>query len=139
MIGATREIIFRAEDREAFRGIVERVGLDQAKSATVSTMDAAFAFLDEIGLPAIIRPAFTLGGSGGGIAYNREEFETIVRRGIDASRIDQVLIDESALGWKEYELEVVRDKNDNCVVVCGIETLMQWVYTLVTPSLLRQS
>ena len=123
MIGATREIIFRAEDREEFRGIVERAGLDQAKSATVSTMDAAFAFLDEIGLPAIIRPAFTLGGSGGGIAYNREEFETIVRRGIDASRIDQVLIDESALGWKEYELEVVRDKNDNCVVVCGIENI----------------
>ena len=123
MIGATREIIFRAEDREAFRGIVERAGLEQAKSKTVSTMDDAFAYLDEIGLPAIIRPAFTLGGSGGGIAYNREEFETIVRRGIDASRIDQVLIDESALGWKEYELEVVRDKNDNCVVVCGIENI----------------
>ena len=123
MIGATREIIFRAEDREEFRGIVERAGLEQAKSATVSTMDEAFAFLDEIGLPAIIRPAFTLGGSGGGIAYNREEFESIVRRGIDASRIDQVLIDKSALGWKEYELEVVRDKNDNCVVVCGIENI----------------
>ncbi|MDP6541328.1 MAG: carbamoyl-phosphate synthase large subunit, partial [Phycisphaerales bacterium] len=123
MIGATREIIFRAEDREAFRGIVERAGLQQAKSATVSSMDEAFAFLDEVGLPAIIRPAFTLGGSGGGIAYNREEFENIVRRGIDASRIDQVLIDESALGWKEYELEVVRDKNDNCVIVCGIENI----------------
>ena len=123
MIGATREIIFRAEDREAFRGIVERAGLDQAKSTTVSTLDEAFAFLDEIGLPAIIRPAFTLGGSGGGIAYNREEFENIVRRGIDASRIDQVLIDESVLGWKEYELEVVRDKNDNCIIVCGIENI----------------
>ena len=123
MIGATREIIFRAEDREAFRGVVEQAGLQQANSKTVSTMDDAFSFLDEIGLPAIIRPAFTLGGSGGGIAYNREEFENIVRRGIDASRINQVLIDESALGWKEYELEVVRDKNDNCVVVCGIENI----------------
>ncbi|MDP7008861.1 MAG: carbamoyl-phosphate synthase large subunit [Phycisphaerales bacterium] len=123
MIGANREIIFRAEDREAFRGVVDRAGLQQARSATVSNMDDAFAFLDEIGLPAIVRPAFTLGGSGGGIAYNREEFEHIVRRGIDASRIDQVLIDESALGWKEYELEVVRDKNDNCVVVCGIENI----------------
>ena len=123
MIGATREIIFRAEDREAFRGVVKQAGLQQANSKTVSTMDDAFSFLDEIGLPAIIRPAFTLGGSGGGIAYNREEFENIVRRGIDASRINQVLIDESALGWKEYELEVVRDKNDNCVVVCGIENI----------------
>ncbi|HIB49893.1 MAG TPA: carbamoyl-phosphate synthase large subunit [Phycisphaerales bacterium] len=123
MIGATREIIFRAEDREKFRQIVKSAGLEQAKSATVSTLDEAFTFLEEIGLPAIIRPAFTLGGTGGGIAYNREEFEKIVRRGIEASRIDQVLIDESMLGWKEYELEVVRDKNDNCVVVCGIENI----------------
>jgi carbamoyl-phosphate synthase large subunit len=123
MIGATREIIFRAEDREEFRQVVKSTGLEQAKSATVSTMEEAYNFLDEIGLPAIIRPAFTLGGTGGGIAYNRDEFETIVRRGIEASRINQVLIDESMLGWKEYELEVVRDKNDNCVVVCGIENI----------------
>jgi len=123
MIGATREIIFRAEDREQFRQVVIRAGLEQAKSATVSTMEEAYSFLDEIGLPAIIRPAFTLGGSGGGIAYNRDEFKVIVRRGIEASRIGQVLIDESLLGWKEYELEVVRDKNDNCVVVCGIENI----------------
>ena len=123
MIGASREIIFRAEDREEFRQVVHRAGLEQAKSKTVSSMEEAYAFLDEIGLPAIIRPAFTLGGTGGGIAYNREEFEEIVRRGLEASRINQVLIDESLLGWKEYELEVVRDKNDNCVVVCGIENI----------------
>ena len=123
MIGATRAIIFKAEDREEFRQVVARAGLEQAKSATVSTMEEALDFLGEVGLPAIIRPAFTLGGTGGGIAYNRDEFESIVRRGIEASRIDQVLIDESLLGWKEYELEVVRDKNDNCVVVCGIENI----------------
>jgi carbamoyl-phosphate synthase large subunit len=123
MIGASREIIFRAEDREEFRQVVKRSGLEQARSATVSSMEEAYDFLDEIGLPAIIRPAFTLGGSGGGIAYNRDEFEEIVQRGIEASRINQVLIDESMLGWKEYELEVVRDKNDNCVVVCGIENI----------------
>ena len=123
MIGATREIIFRAEDREEFRKIVDRCGLMQPRSAAVSSMQDAHAFLEEIGLPAIIRPAFTLGGSGGGIAYNREEFDEIVKRGIDASRIGQVLIDESALGWKEYELEVVRDRKDNCVIVCGIENI----------------
>jgi carbamoyl-phosphate synthase large subunit len=123
MIGANRDIIFRAEDREEFRQVVERAGLEQARSATVSNMEEAYEFLEEVGLPAIIRPAFTLGGSGGGIAYNRSEFEEIVRRGIEASRINQVLVDESMLGWKEYELEVVRDKNDNCVVVCGIENI----------------
>ena len=123
MIGASREVIFKAEDREAFRQVVERTGLSQARSETVSTMEEAYAFLEEIGLPAIIRPAFTLGGTGGGIAYNRAEFEEIVKRGLDASRINQVLIDKSLLGWKEYELEVVRDKNDNCVIVCGIENI----------------
>ena len=123
MIGATREVIFKAEDREAFRQVVERSGLSQAESATVSSLEEANVFLDKIGLPAIIRPAFTLGGTGGGIAYNREEFNEIVRRGLDASRINQVLIDESLLGWKEYELEVVRDRKDNCVIVCGIENI----------------
>ncbi|MBT5408750.1 MAG: carbamoyl-phosphate synthase large subunit [Phycisphaerae bacterium] len=123
MIGATREIIFKAEDREEFRQVVNRAGLHQAKSATVSTIEEARTFLKEIGLPAIIRPAFTLGGTGGGIAYNLDEFEDIVRRGIEASMIDQILIDESLLGWKEYELEVVRDRNDNCVIVCGIENI----------------
>ncbi|HIN09243.1 MAG TPA: carbamoyl phosphate synthase large subunit, partial [Phycisphaerales bacterium] len=107
MIGATREVIFKAEDRSEFRDVVDRAGLQQARSETVSSVEEALGFLDEIGLPAIIRPAFTLGGSGGGIAYNLDEFKHIVRRGLDASRIHQVLIDESLLGWKEYELEVV--------------------------------
>jgi carbamoyl-phosphate synthase large subunit len=123
MIGANRESIRRAEDREAFRQIVERLGLRQPRARTVTTVEDAREFLKEIGLPAIIRPAFTLGGTGGGIAYNTEEFEDIVRRGIAASMIGQVLIDQSVLGWKEYELEVVRDRNDNCIIVCGIENL----------------
>ena len=123
MIGASREAIRRAEDREAFRELVTRLGLDQPKSRTVTTVEDARAFLEEIGLPAIIRPAFTLGGTGGGIAYNLEEFEDIIRRGLSASMIGQVLIDQSALGWKEYELEVIRDRRDNCIVVCGIENI----------------
>jgi carbamoyl-phosphate synthase large subunit len=121
MIGANRKVISSAEDREEFRTIVESLGLKQPKASTVTSMGAALDFLEEIGLPAIIRPAFTLGGTGGGIAYNREEFEDIVRRGLDASMIHQVLIDQSVLGWKEYELEVMRDKADNVVIVCSIE------------------
>ena len=123
MIGASRAVIQRAEDREEFRRIVERLGLKQPKARTVTNLESAREFLEEIGLPAIIRPAFTLGGTGGGIAYNREEFDEIIRRGLSASMIGQVLIDQSALGWKEYELEVVRDRNDNCIVVCSIENL----------------
>ena len=123
MIGANRDAIYRAEDREEFRKVVDRCGLKQAKAKTVTNLDQARAFLQEIGLPAIIRPAFTLGGTGGGIAYNRDEFEDLVKKGIDASMIGQVLIDQSALGWKEYELEVIRDKRDNCIVVCGIENI----------------
>ena len=123
MIGADREVIHRAEDREAFRRIVERLGLKQPLSRTVTTLDEAREFLKECGLPAIIRPAFTLGGTGGGIAYNLEEFEDIIRRGLSASMIGQVLIDKSVLGWKEYELEVVRDRKDNCIIVCGIENI----------------
>ena len=123
MIGADREVIRRAEDREAFRKVVDSVGLNNPEGRTVTTVDEALEYLDEVGLPAIIRPAFTLGGSGGGVAWNREEFVEIVRSGIKASMIDQVQIDRSLLGWKEYELEVVRDRNDNCVVVCGIENI----------------
>ena len=123
MIGATREAIVRAEDRQAFRNVVEECGYKLPKCSVVTTLDAGFAFLEEIGLPAIIRPAYTLGGSGGGIAYNREEFEDQLRRGLSASRIGQVQIDQSVLGWKEYELEVVRDRNDNCLVICGIENI----------------
>ena len=123
MIGATREIIDRAEDRLKFRKVVESCGYKLPHSEVVTTLDEGFAFLEQIGLPAIIRPAFTLGGSGGGIAYNRDEFEDQLRRGIAASRIGQVQIDQSVLGWKEYELEVVRDRNDNCIIICGIENI----------------
>lgn len=123
MIGATRQVIYRAEDRGEFRKVIDAIGLKMPRSAAVNTFDDALMFLDEVGLPAIVRPAFTLGGTGGGIAYNRDEFEEIVRRGLDASMIRQVQIDESVLGWKEYELEVVRDKNDNCIVICGIENI----------------
>ncbi|MBI1303728.1 MAG: carbamoyl-phosphate synthase large subunit [Phycisphaera sp.] len=123
MIGADRRVIHRAEDREEFRKIVEALGLKQPKAKTVTTLEDAREFLQEIGLPAIIRPAFTLGGTGGGIAYNREEFDDIIRRGLAASMIGQVLIDQSVLGWKEYELEVVRDTRDNCIIVCGIENI----------------
>jgi carbamoyl-phosphate synthase large subunit len=121
MIGANRTTIHRAEDRAEFRAIVEDLGLEQPLAKTVSTMEEAWEFLKICGLPAIIRPAFTLGGTGGGVAYNREEFEHIIRRGLDASMITQVLIDQSVLGWKEYELEVMRDHADNVVIVCSIE------------------
>jgi carbamoyl-phosphate synthase large subunit len=123
MIGANREVIHRAEDRQIFKDICEKLGLKLPKAKTVTTLADAEAFLQEIGLPAIIRPAFTLGGSGGGIAYNKDEFTDIVTRGLRASMIQQVQIDQSVIGWKEYELEVVRDKKDNCVIVCGIENI----------------
>ena len=123
MIGANREIIHRAEDRQIFKEICEKIGLVLPKAKTVTTMPDALAFLEEIGLPAIIRPAFTLGGTGGGIAYNLEEFREIVTRGLSASMIGQIQIDQSVIGWKEYELEVVRDKKDNCIIVCGIENI----------------
>jgi len=121
MIGATREVIFRAEDRQQFKEIMEQIGLQSPVSDVASTMEEAWAVLEKTNLPAIIRPAFTLGGTGGGVAYNREEFEDIVRRGLDASMNSQVLIDQSLLGWKEYEMEVMRDKDDNAVIICAIE------------------
>ncbi|WP_428386955.1 carbamoyl-phosphate synthase large subunit [Mucisphaera sp.] len=121
MIGADREVIYRAEDRQLFKEIVEGIGLKMPKAGIAHTMAEARAVLEETGLPAIIRPAFTLGGSGGGIAYNLEEFEDIARRGLDASMNSQILIDQSVLGWKEYELEVMRDRDDNVVIVCSIE------------------
>ncbi|MFA9477666.1 carbamoyl-phosphate synthase large subunit [Phycisphaerales bacterium AB-hyl4] len=123
MIGATREVIYRAEDRKAFKDIVEGIGLAMPAAGTANTMAEANDVLERTGLPAIIRPAFTLGGTGGGIAYNREEFEDIVRRGLDASMTKQVLIDRSLIGWKEYELEVMRDHDDNVVIICSIENI----------------
>ncbi len=123
MIGANRRVIHRAEDRQIFKEIVEGLGLKMPRSKTVTTMDEGLEFLALIGLPAIIRPAFTLGGTGGGIAYNKEEFRDIMQRGLSASMIGQVQIDQSVIGWKEFELEVVRDKKDNCIIVCGIENI----------------
>ncbi len=123
MIGANREVIHRAEDRQIFKDICEKIGLRLPRAKAVTTMDEATEFLSEIGLPAIIRPAFTLGGTGGGIAYNLEEFREITGRGLAASMIGQVQIDQSVIGWKEYELEVVRDKKDNCIIVCGVENI----------------
>ncbi len=123
MIGADRAIIHRAEDRAVFNDICAEIGLPTPESKTVETLAEAAAYVKEIGLPAIVRPAFTLGGWGGGIAYNFAELEELVTRGLGASMIGQIQIDKSLIGWKEYELEVVRDKKDNCVVVCGIENI----------------
>ncbi|MCH8261265.1 MAG: carbamoyl-phosphate synthase large subunit, partial [Planctomycetes bacterium] len=123
MIGATREAIDRAENREKFIAVIKSIGLRLPRALTVTNLDEAWRFLDEIGLPVILRPAFTMGGAGGGIAYNRDEFEDLVQRGIDASMIGQIEIDQSVIGWKEFELEVVRDRKDNCVIVCGIENI----------------
>jgi carbamoyl-phosphate synthase large subunit len=123
MIGATAEAIDKAEDRELFREAMIKIGLSTPRSHHIKTLAAALTALDDIGLPAIIRPSFTLGGTGGGIAYNKAEFIEIVERGIDASPTSEVLIEESVLGWKEYEMEVVRDKADNCIIVCSIENV----------------
>jgi carbamoyl-phosphate synthase large subunit len=123
MIGATAHAIDKAEDRELFREAMTRIGLETPRSHHIKTLSAALTALDDIGLPAIIRPSFTLGGTGGGIAYNKAEFIEIVERGIDASPTNEVLIEESVLGWKEYEMEVVRDRADNCIIVCSIENI----------------
>ncbi len=123
MIGATADAIDKAEDRKLFREAMTRIGLATPRSHQVKTLIGALEALEDIGLPAIIRPSFTLGGTGGGIAYNKAEFIEIVERGIDASPTTEVLIEESVLGWKEFEMEVVRDKNDNCIIVCSIENL----------------
>ncbi len=123
MIGATAQAIDKAEDRELFREAMQRIGLETPRSQQVKTLPDALRALDDIGLPAIIRPSFTLGGTGGGIAYNKAEFIDIVERGIDASPTNEVLIEELVLGWKEFEMEVVRDRNDNCIIICSIENL----------------
>jgi len=123
MIGATADAIDKAEDRELFREAMTKIGLSTPRSHHIKTLPQALAALEDIGLPAIIRPSFTMGGTGGGIAYNKAEFIDIVERGIDASPTSEVLIEESVLGWKEYEMEVVRDKNDNCIIICSIENV----------------
>ncbi len=123
MIGASQRAIDMAEDRELFRKAMADIGLETARARIAHSMEEAMAVQSEIGFPCVIRPSFTMGGSGGGIAYNREEFETIVARGLDASPTNEVLLEESVLGWKEYEMEVVRDHEDNCIIVCSIENI----------------
>ena len=123
LIGANAEAIDKAEDRLLFREAMKKIGLETPRSALAHNMNEAIAALEVVGLPAIIRPSFTLGGTGGGIAYNRQEYTNIIERGLDASPTSQVLVEESVLGWKEFEMEVVRDKADNCIIVCSIENI----------------
>ncbi len=123
MIGASREAIDMAEDREKFKQAMTRIGLASARSAIAHSMEEALQVQQVMGYPTIIRPSFTMGGSGGGIAYNREEFVEICERGLEASPTRELLIEESLLGWKEFEMEVVRDRNDNCIIICSIENL----------------
>jgi len=123
LIAASRAAIDMAEDRELFRNAMREIGLETPQSQIARSLDEALAIAGEIGYPVVVRPSFTLGGSGGGIAYNREELETIVARGLDASPTGEVLLEESVIGWKEFEMEVVRDHRDNCIIVCSIENL----------------
>ena len=123
MIGAKRDAINKAEDRELFQEAMSRIGLESPRGRIARSMDEALEILEETGLPAIIRPSFTMGGTGGGVAYNRDEFEEIIRRGLDASPTSEVLVEESIIGWKEYEMEVVRDHADNCIIICSIENV----------------
>ena len=123
MIGANREAIAKAEDRQLFKDAMEKIGLKCPRARVVESTDEAMLGLEEVGLPAIIRPSFTLGGTGGGIAYNKEEFIQIVERGLDASPVNEVLVEQSVLGWKEFEMEVVRDKADNAIIICSIENI----------------
>ncbi len=123
LIGARKHAIDKAEDRELFDKAMEAIGLETPRHEFAHNLDEAFVAMEKLGFPCIIRPSFTMGGSGGGIAYNKEEFEEICKRGLSLSPTSEVLIDESLIGWKEYEMEVVRDKNDNCIIVCTIENL----------------
>ena len=123
LIGASREAIDKAEDRELFDKTMKSIGIDTPTSGIAHSMDDAFAVQKEIGFPCIIRPSFTLGGTGGGVAYNIQEFEEICKKGLDLSPTNELLIDESLIGWKEFELEVVRDRNDNCIIICSIENI----------------
>jgi len=130
LIGANAQAIEKAEDRQKFKQAMSAIGLESAKSGIAHSMEEAWAVQRRIafdtggaGFPMVIRPSFTMGGSGGGIAYNAEEFETICRRGLEASPTSELLIEESLLGWKEFEMEVVRDSADNCIIVCSIENL----------------
>ncbi|WP_111735197.1 carbamoyl-phosphate synthase large subunit [Roseovarius amoyensis] len=123
LIGANRQAIEMAEDRKLFREAMDRIGLENPRATIANSLEEAMAALDDIGLPAIIRPAYTLGGTGGGVAYNRDDYEHFCRTGLDASPVSQILVDESLLGWKEFEMEVVRDRADNAIIVCSIENV----------------
>ncbi|HMQ94954.1 carbamoyl phosphate synthase preATP-grasp domain-containing protein, partial [Amaricoccus sp.] len=123
LIGAKRAAIEMAEDRKLFREAMERIGLENPRATIANSLEEALDAIEHVGLPAIIRPAFTLGGTGGGVAYNREDYERICKTGLAASPVSQILVDESLLGWKEFEMEVVRDKADNCIIVCSIENV----------------
>jgi len=123
MIGANKEAIDKAEDRDLFRRAMLKIGLKMPMSEVAHNMEQAIEIQEKVGFPTIIRPSFTMGGSGGGIAYNREEFIQICERGLDLSPTNELLIEESILGWKEFEMEVVRDKKDNCIIICSIENL----------------
>ena len=121
MVGAKADVIDKAENRERFQKAMENVGLEICRGETVNTVEEARQVVEEIGLPCVVRPSFTMGGSGSAIAYNRDEFDTLVRRGLDQSPTTEVLIEESIIGWKEYEMEVMRDMDDNVVIICSIE------------------
>src|SRR5208283_5966972 len=122
MIGANAQAIERGEDRQVFKDLMLSIGLDVPVSGTAHNLEEARVVTEKIGkFPLIIRPAFTLGGTGGGIAYNRDEFDGLAKRGMELSPVSEILIEESLLGWKEYEMEVMRDKADNCVIICSIE------------------
>jgi carbamoyl-phosphate synthase large subunit len=123
MIGAKREAIEMAEDRKLFREAMDRLGIENPRATIATNMEECMDALEDIGLPAIIRPAFTMGGTGGGVAYNRADYEHFCTTGLDASPVNQILIDESLLGWKEFEMEVVRDHADNAIIVCAIENV----------------
>ncbi|MEM9799783.1 MAG: carbamoyl phosphate synthase large subunit, partial [Planctomycetota bacterium] len=123
MLGADSDVIRKAEDRDLFRAAMTKAGLDSARSGIAHSLDDARRVLAQIGLPCVIRPAFTMGGAGGGIAYNVDEFEEIVARGLSLSMNSEVLVEESLLGWKEFEMEVMRDGSDNVVIICAIENL----------------
>jgi carbamoyl-phosphate synthase large subunit len=123
MIGASKDAIDMAEDRERFKKAMEELGLDMPRAAIAHSMEEAYQVQAQVGYPTVVRPSFTMGGSGGGIAYNKEEFDEICLRGLDLSPVSELLVEESICGWKEYEMEVVRDKNDNCIIICSIENL----------------
>src|SRR2546423_6060825 len=123
LIGASKKAIDKAEDREKFKAAMTRIGLNSARSGIARNLEQALEVQAQIGFPAVIRPSFTLGGTGGGIAYNKDEFVDICKRGLDLSPKHELLIEESLLGWKEFEMEVVRDRHDNCIIVCSIENV----------------